>query len=176
MTLTGLIQCLGDKIHSVEEGLSPALGPVPHLARLITSHTETFDLFSQERPSGNLGFIDSKSHLVELTVAGHDLAIHQSPAILSSNRAGGTTGAGKLLPPDFTTPCNMRSCAKIAASACLSRLEDHTFIRRLDKPGGQYPLRQRHSHLAVHRHRARMRHFRRGGLAAGVEDIQLCPD
>lgn len=31
--------------------------------------------------------------MLELTVGGHDLTIHQSPAILSSNRAGGTTGA-----------------------------------------------------------------------------------
>lgn len=62
---------------------------------LIVSHEETFDLFSQDLPSQNLGFVDSKSHVLELTVGGHDLTIHQSPAILSSNRAGGTTGAGK---------------------------------------------------------------------------------
>jgi len=63
------------------------------------SPAETFDLFSQELPSQNLGFVDSKSHVLEFTVAGHDLTIHQSPAILSSNRSGGTTGAGKLQRP-----------------------------------------------------------------------------
>jgi hypothetical protein len=63
----------------------------------MTNHTETFDLFSQELPSQNLGFIDSKSHVLEITVAAHDLTIHQSPAILSSDRAGGTTGAGKSI-------------------------------------------------------------------------------
>ncbi|KAB5572525.1 hypothetical protein GE09DRAFT_1099892 [Coniochaeta sp. 2T2.1] len=73
MTLEDLIQSLGDRVHSVEE--------------------ETFDLFSQDLPSQNLGFVDSKSSVIDITVAGHDLTIHQSPGILSSNRAGGTTGA-----------------------------------------------------------------------------------
>ncbi|KAM7195684.1 ribosomal lysine N-methyltransferase 5 [Naviculisporaceae sp. PSN 640] len=55
---------------------------------------ETFDLFAQELPSSqNLGFIDSKAKTLDLTIAGRDLTIHQSPGILSSSRAGGTTGA-----------------------------------------------------------------------------------
>lgn len=61
--------------------------------------TETFDLFAQELPSQNLGFVNPLSHVLEITVAGRDLTIHQSPVILSSNRAGGTTGAGKSLTP-----------------------------------------------------------------------------
>ena len=55
---------------------------------------ETFELFAQELPSQNLGFVDSKATALELTVAGRDLTIQQSPSVLSSNRAGGTTGAG----------------------------------------------------------------------------------
>lgn len=51
-------------------------------------------LFSQTIPSGNLGFIDSKAAALELTINGRDLTITQSPSVLSSNRAGGTTGAG----------------------------------------------------------------------------------
>ncbi|KAK6819540.1 diaminohydroxyphosphoribosylamino-pyrimidine deaminase [Apiospora arundinis] len=54
---------------------------------------ETFLLFSQEIPSQNLGFVDARSSSLDLTVAGKDYVIHQSPAVLSSNRAGGTTGA-----------------------------------------------------------------------------------
>lgn len=54
---------------------------------------ETYELFSQEPPSGNLGFLDPKAKTLEITVAGHDLTIHQSPTALSSNRSGGTTGA-----------------------------------------------------------------------------------
>ncbi|KAH8838951.1 hypothetical protein MCOR27_009621 [Pyricularia oryzae] len=54
---------------------------------------ETFILFSQDIPSQNLGFIDPSASTIELTVAGRDLTIHQSPAILSSTRSGGTTGA-----------------------------------------------------------------------------------
>ncbi|KAI1853200.1 hypothetical protein JX265_011481 [Neoarthrinium moseri] len=55
--------------------------------------TEAFLLFSQEIPSQNLGFVDSRATTLELTVAGKDYVIHQSPTVLSSNRAGGTTGA-----------------------------------------------------------------------------------
>ena len=34
---------------------------------------------------------------MELSIAGRDLTVHQSPTILSSNRGGGTTGAGRIL-------------------------------------------------------------------------------
>ncbi|KLU81403.1 hypothetical protein MAPG_00493 [Magnaporthiopsis poae ATCC 64411] len=54
---------------------------------------ETFLLFAQDIPSQNLGFVDSTASSLELTVAGKDLTIHQSPGILSSTRSGGTTGA-----------------------------------------------------------------------------------
>ncbi|KAK0666112.1 hypothetical protein QBC41DRAFT_156916 [Cercophora samala] len=73
MKLEKLLQALGQPIQSSEE--------------------ETFELFAQELPSQNLGFVDSKASTVELTIAGRDLTIHQSPGVLSSNRAGGTTGA-----------------------------------------------------------------------------------
>ncbi|KUI53772.1 Diaminohydroxyphosphoribosylamino-pyrimidine deaminase [Cytospora mali] len=60
-----------------------------------------FLLFSQNIPSQNLGFIDSKATTLELTINGQDLTITQSPGVLSSNRAGGTTGAvvWKVTPP-----------------------------------------------------------------------------
>ncbi|KAH8680942.1 hypothetical protein BX600DRAFT_7999 [Xylariales sp. PMI_506] len=54
---------------------------------------EVFLLFSRDIPSQNLGFVDSRASTLELNVAGKDYVIHQSPAVLSSNRAGGTTGA-----------------------------------------------------------------------------------
>ncbi|RTE69256.1 hypothetical protein BHE90_016364 [Fusarium euwallaceae] len=54
---------------------------------------ETFLLYSQPIPSLDLGFIDPRAASVDVTVAGHDFTIHQSPAVLSSSRAGGTTGA-----------------------------------------------------------------------------------
>ncbi|KAK6606314.1 hypothetical protein H4I96_04776 [Botrytis cinerea] len=61
---------------------------------------EAFLLFSQTIPSQNLGFVDSKATEIDLTINGRDLTIYQSPTILSSNRDGGTTGAGKsTLPP-----------------------------------------------------------------------------
>ncbi|KAK2072478.1 hypothetical protein P8C59_006829 [Phyllachora maydis] len=71
---------------------------VPVLLGLLGDHVvsaeeETFDLFAQDLPSRDLGFVDPKAPVLELTVAGRDLTIHQSPGLLSSDRAGGTTGA-----------------------------------------------------------------------------------
>jgi hypothetical protein len=57
-------------------------------------HTESFLLFSQRIPSHNLGFIDPKAQTIDLTLAGKDISIRQSPGLLSSNRKEGTTGAG----------------------------------------------------------------------------------
>lgn len=59
---------------------------------------ESFLLFSQSIPSQDLGFVDSKATALDLTVNGRDLTVHQSPTILSSNRGGGTTGAGEFGP------------------------------------------------------------------------------
>jgi hypothetical protein len=38
--------------------------------------------------------VDPKASSIELVVGGRDYTIHQSPGLLSSNRQGGTTGAG----------------------------------------------------------------------------------
>jgi hypothetical protein len=57
---------------------------------------ESFVLFSRDIPSANLGFVDSRASTIEATIHGEDFAIHQSPTLLSSSRAGGTTGAGML--------------------------------------------------------------------------------
>ncbi|KAI0132389.1 hypothetical protein BJ170DRAFT_246834 [Xylariales sp. AK1849] len=70
------------------EGLLDLLGP-----EVEDPEEETFFLFSREIPSQNLGFVDSRALTLDLTVAGKDYVIHQSPSVLSSNRAGGTTGA-----------------------------------------------------------------------------------
>lgn len=74
----------------------------------LTPHKkkETYDLFAHSLPSHSLGFIDPKAPTLDLTIAGRDLVIHQSPGILSSNRAGGTTGAGTYPPSPHPTPTN----------------------------------------------------------------------
>ncbi|KAK2616427.1 Ribosomal protein lysine methyltransferase [Conoideocrella luteorostrata] len=54
---------------------------------------ETFLLYSNPVISQNLGFIDPKAETLEVNLSGRDLTIHQSPAVLGSTRAGGTTGA-----------------------------------------------------------------------------------
>lgn len=55
-------------------------------------------LYSQPIPSMNLGFVDSRAASVDVSVADRDYTIHQSPTVLSSSRAGGTTGAGRIFP------------------------------------------------------------------------------
>ncbi|KAF2433614.1 hypothetical protein EJ08DRAFT_647288 [Tothia fuscella] len=54
---------------------------------------EAFLVFSQEIPSANLGFVDSKATTLEVSIVGKDISIRQSPSLLSSNRKEGTTGA-----------------------------------------------------------------------------------
>ncbi|KAJ6012170.1 hypothetical protein N7522_002525 [Penicillium canescens] len=54
---------------------------------------ESFLLFAQDIPTNNLGMIDSRAQSVEVSIHGNEYTIHQSPALLSGHRAGGTTGA-----------------------------------------------------------------------------------
>lgn len=92
MTLAHLFQALGEEVQDPEEGVCWTM-KIGWLKELIEV-SESFLLFSQSVPSQNLGFIDPKANSLDILVAGKDLIIHQSPAILSSNRKGGTTGAG----------------------------------------------------------------------------------
>ncbi|KAF2824274.1 hypothetical protein CC86DRAFT_371645 [Ophiobolus disseminans] len=70
-----------------------------HLTRILgtdpvaDAEEEAFVIFSQDIPSQSLGFIDSQASTLEITVAGHDLTIHQSRGLLTSDRKEGTTGA-----------------------------------------------------------------------------------
>ncbi|EPS28812.1 hypothetical protein PDE_03758 [Penicillium oxalicum 114-2] len=54
---------------------------------------EAFLLFSQEIPTTNLGFLDSRASSLDIPIGSHEYTVHQSPTLLSSSRAGGTTGA-----------------------------------------------------------------------------------
>ncbi|KAG5969866.1 hypothetical protein E4U55_001948, partial [Claviceps digitariae] len=54
---------------------------------------ETFLLYSNDIRSQNLGFVDATAQSVEVHLAGRDVTILQSPTVLASTRAGGTTGA-----------------------------------------------------------------------------------
>lgn len=62
---------------------------------MIIMIAEAFLLFAQDIPSANLGFVDSRAATVDLVIGEHEYCIHQSPTLLSSSRAGGTTGAGE---------------------------------------------------------------------------------
>ncbi|KAG6269652.1 hypothetical protein E4U49_006238 [Claviceps purpurea] len=66
----------------------------PHLEDEIEdADNETFDLYSNDVGSQNLGFVDAAAQTVEVSLAGRDVTILQSPGVLASTRAGGTTGA-----------------------------------------------------------------------------------
>ncbi|EGP87325.1 unnamed protein product [Zymoseptoria tritici ST99CH_1A5] len=60
---------------------------------IVDVDEETFDLFSQCPSSQDLGMVDAAASLLELSVAGRDFEIAQSPGLLQSSRGGGTTGA-----------------------------------------------------------------------------------
>lgn len=96
MTIHSLVKAHGQEVHDPEEGTVPLSFPSSAArASTLSSVLESFLLFSQAIPSQNLGFVDSKAARLELTIADRDLSIVQSPTILSSNRGGGTTGAGE---------------------------------------------------------------------------------
>jgi hypothetical protein len=54
---------------------------------------ETFDLFSQSFPSHNLGYIDCRTTELDLEIGDRSISIRQSPAVFTSARNEGTTGA-----------------------------------------------------------------------------------
>jgi hypothetical protein len=54
---------------------------------------ETFLVFSEDIPSGNLGFIDRTASSLDVTIGSREFTITQSPGLLRSNTDGGTTGA-----------------------------------------------------------------------------------
>lgn len=65
---------------------------------------DAFLAFTRPIPSQSLGFVDRDAATLDLCVAGRDLTIAQSPTLLSSDRAGGTTGAGSHPPLPQSTP------------------------------------------------------------------------
>ncbi|KAL5117109.1 Ribosomal protein lysine methyltransferase [Pleosporales sp. CAS-2024a] len=69
--------------------LSRILGTAP----IDDAEEEAFVVFSQDIPSQSLGAIDSQAATLDVSVAGCDLVIRQSPGLLRSNRKEGTTGA-----------------------------------------------------------------------------------
>ncbi|KAJ9487333.1 hypothetical protein VN97_g5985 [Penicillium thymicola] len=60
---------------------------------VIDVDEESFLLFAQDIPSNNLGMLNPRAPSVEISINGNEYTVHQSPSLLSSHRAGGTTGA-----------------------------------------------------------------------------------
>ncbi|KAJ3465541.1 hypothetical protein MRS44_006199 [Fusarium solani] len=80
-----------------------------------------------EDPEEDLGFIDPRAASVDVSVAGHDFTIHQSPAVLSSSRAGGTTGAAS---PHGSHPLPTLALA-LAPRVARYVLTDQSYVQRL---------------------------------------------
>ena len=95
MGLADLLQVLGEEIQDPEEGTVwyEMLGQTS--AAMLIDASESFLLFAQADRSSNLGFVNLKERFLEISVADQDFTIEQSPSLLNSNRADGTTGAGK---------------------------------------------------------------------------------
>lgn len=91
-TIANLTSQLDDEVEDPEEGTP--VSSHPFRPSQLIQFTETFVLYAQPIPSQNLGFVDPKARSVQVTLSSsREYTIHQSPAVLSSNRAGGTTGA-----------------------------------------------------------------------------------
>ncbi|OQE41958.1 hypothetical protein PENCOP_c004G00443 [Penicillium coprophilum] len=60
---------------------------------VIDVDEESFLLFAQDIASNNLGMLNPRAPSVEISINDNEYIIHQSPSLLSSHRAGGTTGA-----------------------------------------------------------------------------------
>ncbi|KAH6687732.1 hypothetical protein F5X68DRAFT_261099 [Plectosphaerella plurivora] len=119
---------------------------------ILDPEEETFFLFSQPIPSANLGFVDPKASELDITVNGRDYTIHQSPAVLASNREGGTTGAvlwkitplfaswlaapsNPFLPPKASVlelGCGISALTALVAAPRVSRyiLTDQPYVQR----------------------------------------------
>lgn len=94
-----LAQLVDAPITDADEGTSSALFLSEHAFRFCIHAdmplTETYALFTQTQPPArHLGFVDGRAAHLELCVDGRDLRIRQAQGLLTSDRAGGTTGAG----------------------------------------------------------------------------------
>ncbi|TWU72874.1 hypothetical protein ED733_003828 [Metarhizium rileyi] len=96
---------------------------LPYLEEEIEdADQETFLLYSKPMPSQDLGFVDSKAPSLEVTLSNRDVTILQSPTLLTSTRAGGTTGAvlWKVSPPLaewFAAPTNPLFASAVLTSS-----------------------------------------------------------
>jgi hypothetical protein len=96
--LTDFLVDIGEEVLDVEEGTPRTLYQEPIRTNKLI---EAFLLFAQDVASNNLGMIDSRAPSIELSINDNEYTIHQSPSLLSSHRAGGTTGAGMYDLHDF---------------------------------------------------------------------------
>lgn len=124
MTLLDLIDVLGEEIQDPDEGDHDLWSDDWDL---LIQALETFLLFSAATFSQNLGFIDPKADALQITVADREMTIEQSPSLLSSDRKGGTTGAGRQA---ISMKIFSRTHLKMIFD--ISCLENHTHFCEMD--------------------------------------------
>lgn len=109
-------------VKSVRKAKTPT-SSTHHGASRLPYCAEAFVVFSQDIPSQSLGFFDSKAATLDFTVAGHQLVIHHSKSLLTSDRKAGTTGAGMCV------CCGCRDCTCLSYPRGSCRCRGH-FLRR----------------------------------------------
>ncbi|KAJ5105558.1 hypothetical protein NUU61_002905 [Penicillium alfredii] len=113
MSIPTFLASIGDEVTDADEGThtgpctTPGTSPPAKQALIL----EFFLLFAQDITTANLGFVDSRATTVDIIIHDTEYCIHQSPSLLSSSRAGGTTGAvlwkiTPLLAEWLTAPSN----------------------------------------------------------------------
>lgn len=66
-----------------------------HSTEVTDPDEETFELFTRYNNANTLGMVAQGETSVDVSIAGRDMTIQQSPGLLTSSRSGGTTGAGR---------------------------------------------------------------------------------
>ena len=91
--MQSFLHSLGDEIEDLDEGeqYSRLQCHQGHIGD--RSSIEVFDLFTHSNSFQDLGMVDAQAEELEISVCGRDFTIRQSPGVLQSRRAGGTTAA-----------------------------------------------------------------------------------
>jgi hypothetical protein len=84
---------LGDEVQDVDEGEQAASISIHQDHIGDRPSIEVFNLFTHSNSFQDLGMVDAQAEELEICVCGRDFTIKQSPGVLQSKRAGGTTAA-----------------------------------------------------------------------------------
>lgn len=97
LDILALLMSIGHEVSDPEEGITLMVYLITHTKNAkLMKISESFIIRCQTLTSLNLGLIDSDASQLKVEVGNREFLIHQSLSLLSSDRSGGTTGAGKM--------------------------------------------------------------------------------